>query len=268
MNILFANGNRIPITINNSPVSATIKSIYKHLQHVDLPFRPWDNPFYLKNLSYKQLVDILVDLGKIVGVEIDNENCSVYNQMYLNRLHKIYEKNYNGKPEWLDFHEHIHLCEHHARDDFPMIINLDFRELAGPLEKKIDPAWTTCSATVIKKGDAYWTWAELGKDPYGYWKDEEPNDITRLCELAKPWMTLRPKIEIALQDIDKLADKNVQEFTAWWQNYQSQWCQHWGINSWTIENMFGVMVIGNIEQIDEVEKLLKHNVYPSRVTLF
>ena len=75
MHILFRDGSKIKIDFVDSSLSNTLQSIYKHLQHVDIPFRSHgqDNPLYIKNSTFPSLVDNLVSFGKKVAVEVDSE---------------------------------------------------------------------------------------------------------------------------------------------------------------------------------------------------
>lgn len=268
MHILFRDGSKIQIDLVDSSLSNTLKSIYKHLQHVDIPFRSHgqDNPLYLKNSTFPSLVDTLVSFGKKVAVEVDRQRCICGDQDYYNYLHLIYEKNYNGDPKWLDYHEHIHICEN-KKKQYQNTINLDYREKAGILEKKFNKSWLEKPKTKVFAGDVFVAWAELGKTPYSYWENKEPNDIDRLCELAKPWLKLRPKLLIALEDIDFLNNKDVDGFNTWWAQYQSYWCRYWGYDSWTLEQMHSVGFVGTCLDIDKIQLLLKDEIYPSRIRL-
>ena len=267
MHILFENSVQIPIELTNSPIQSDILNIYKHLQHVEILFREWDSPYYLLNITYAELVDRLILFGKNISIEVNRQLCLDRSQAYFNFLHEIYEKNYNGVPAWLQFHEHIHLCEIRAVKNTEAVLLLNYREKAGLLEKKFKIEWLNMGTTKINAGDVYLQWAELGKIPYHYWENNEPNDITRLCELAKPWLKLKPKLTVALEDIDRLKTKDIDNFNSWWETYHTAWCQHWNITQWTIEDMYKGIVVGKINPIDQVIDLLKHQIYPVKVQL-
>jgi hypothetical protein len=128
-------------------------------------------------------------------------------------------------------------------------------------------AWLKTATTKIEKGDVYVEWAELGKTPYAYWKNNEPNDLKRICELAKPWLILKPRIQIALEGHDAIATKNLGKFNSWWSNYSDIWCKHWGLDSWTIENMSSVVVFGKVTEIDLLVSYLERGVVPTRILL-
>jgi hypothetical protein len=131
----------------------------------------------------------------------------------------------------------------------------------------MDPIWLRDTTTKICAGDIYVQWSELGKTPYHYWKNNEVNDIQRMCELAKPWLKLRPKIYMALEDIDTLKNIQCKDFTIWWKTYQFDWTAHWNIHKWTIDNIFGVSVFGKTTQTDSLKKQLKNNSVPIKISL-
>jgi len=246
----------VNVIFNNTPLSLQIQRAYRHLQNLPVIFKPWDNPYYVKHMDPYQLALKLVEFGKKVGVEVDFDRCLTNDQNYLNFIHKIYEQKYDGDPRWLDFHEHIHMCEKTEFKDATKPFVIDYREKAGLLEKKFDIEWIKHTTTQVKAGDVYVQWAELGKTPYKYWENGEPNDINRICELAKPWLKLRCKISIAIEDFDFTAGVRPSEFNQWWNNYQHLWCHYWGISSWGLKEMFSVSVIGQVSEFD----LFKSNV--------
>jgi hypothetical protein len=266
MKLCFSNNQEVELDIDNSPLGITYQKIYKNLSKVPIPFRPWDNPHYIKNLTYPQLVDCLLKYAQQVSVDIDRLKCLAQDQLYFNSVHKIYEQNYNGNPAWLDFHEHIHMCELYFEKTNDLFC-IDYREKSGLLEKPMDQQWLNNAQTTVQSGDVYVEWSELGKTPYTYWKNNEPNDIERICKLAKPWLKLRPKICVALDDIDKLKNIQCDEFSSWWKDYQQEWTQYWNISSWNIENIFGVSVFGKTTQIELLKEQLKNNAMPVRISL-
>jgi hypothetical protein len=268
MQLLFKNGVQVPIELNNSPVQDTILGYYKHLQHVPIPFRPWDNPFYFSNSSYDSLVDCLINYGKEVHVEVARDKCIQLDpQAYFNYLHKVYENNYNGDTKWLNFHESIHQCEYYLLGRQENALTIDYREKGGPLEKAFNIDWLSAGTTKIRAGDVYIKWGELGKSPYSYWDNGEPDNMTRLCELAKPWKICRNKISIALYDTDLLANLDRENFDNWWNNYKQTWCQHWAIADWTLDQMYSAIVIGRVDSADTILEQLKNQICPIKVQL-
>lgn len=266
MEIRFNNNTRIKLDLFDTDPANQIRRMYQHLRSIDLVFRDRDNPFYTHKSTYNKLIDRLVSNGKVVSVNVDTDRCLANDQQYFNHLHEIYEKNYNGITDWLNFHEHIHLCEDYFKKS-KMCLILDHREKAGPVAKKFNIEWLKDSVTQVSTGDVYLRWAELGKIPYDYWANNEPNNITRMCELAKPWNILYATVSVALDNIDLLAGKNINAFNTWWAQYHDQWCEHWQITNWPIEYQYGMIKIGKVSKVNEIKQLLKEKIYPTNVFL-
>jgi len=266
MKVHFNSGAQIEIELVQGAVSTALEKVYKHLQHVPLRFANWDNPFYLETVSYNELVENLVVAGQRVGVTVDPEQCIPFQQKYLNSLHLIYEKSYNGKPEWLDYHELIHLCEFYNNGSPLKVATIDYRERAGPLIKPFDNECLANLITDISPGTVYVEWSELGKIPYDYWADREPDSITRLCELAKPWVTFKPKLRIATHQINTMTNVKP-NFHAWWDQYKLDWCKHWNLDSWSVENMHGVINVGKVNDMDAMVELFKQKQSITKVSL-
>jgi len=260
MQIDFQNKISIPIQLQHSPLVPVYENIYKHLQHVDIPFHSWDNPFDQSD-NYAELHKCAAELG-ISTVHWFGD------QDYFNQLHRAYEVGYNGDHKWLEFHELIHICEATGHNLFRRrALHIDYREQAGQLQRPFDPAWITDGVTQVCRGDVFVMEAELGKMPYSYWADGENNSMARLCELAKPWLLLKPQLLVAVEDIDFMMDVDREGFANWWAPRESAWCQHWGLNTWSIENMFAGLVIGQIdpESMDLLTDQLLQGHVPSRV---
>jgi Txe/YoeB family toxin of Txe-Axe toxin-antitoxin module len=261
MKLLFSNNETVELSIDDSALGQTYQKIYKHLSRAPLNFREWYNPYYQDDITYPELVSCLAFYAEKVGVTVDQEIVLVNDQSYFNSLHKIYETSYNGDSAWLDFHEHIHMCERHHRRSIRFLL-IDYREKAGPLERKFDPAWLEKSTTKICAGDAFVQWSELGKNPYEYWQNNESNNVERMCRLIKPWLILRPKINIALDDIDTMANKQISEFESWWNQYREAWSRHWNVPLWTTEQILSYTVIGRVPDIADLKSKLKNRTLP------
>jgi hypothetical protein len=267
MYITLTDETDIALDVVSSPVELVLRSMLKNLQHVPVPFRDWDNPYYQDTVSYEELVDQLDKFASKLDIVIDQSKCLARDDKYLNELHRIYEVQYNGNPNWLDFHETIHLCQRFFYPRKNYIAFLDWREKAGPLLKKFEPQWSQYRTTQLTKGDVYLEWSELGKTPYTYWREQEPNDLARLNELAKPWLNFRPKLAIAMHDMNLLDGYKVVEFSNWWKDYQESWCKNWNLTEWTLEDIHSGIVVYKVRDISQFELALKQKTYPRKISL-
>jgi hypothetical protein len=262
MHIKFNNKDIIDVTIEDNPVAAKIHRMYKHLQYVDLKAMPWHNPF-TKPIN---ATDLIVKTAGLLNIDVDTAQFG--EQSYLNYLHTLYETNYVTSPSenWLIFHELIHNLE---GDSSKKDLIIDFLQSAGPVTCKFDLRWLEYKTLSVQPGQVYVKWAELGKIPFKYWRDNEPNDISRICELAKPWLTLRPKLHIALETVEAMTceiSSHSSEFLEWWEVYHSDWCNHWNIDQWLLDDMFCYIPIGKVDDLPRMKSLLSQGATISRVT--
>ena len=265
MKILFSNNVTVDLEIDNSPIGKIYQKTYKHLSNFPIPFSEWDNNFNYKDaLGYTELVDRLVMYANRLSIDIDKQPCLNQDQSYFNAIHKIYEKQYDGSPGWLNFHEHIHMCESYFKKT-PKVLSIDYREKMGLLEKPYDRSWM--GTTKIAAGDVYVAWSELGKSPYTYWRDNEPPATERMCELVKPWLKLIPKIKIALEDIDRLEGVRTTEFEPWWDQYKGPWLKHWNLSDWTTHDIFSVNIFGRTTQLNLLLEQVKNNIVPTNIII-
>jgi hypothetical protein len=261
MHVIFDNNTTIEFEFLESPVTDYYRRAYKHLQHVPLQFNLWDLPYIQTNCFQN-----LQRYAKPLGIDIDI--LRLKNQDYMNQLHEIYEKNYDGAENWLFFHEHIHLCEdHNSSHKNTGVYHIDWREKAGPITGKYKAEYTKSLVTKTQTGQIFFKWSELGKIPYTYWKDGEPDNIERICQLAKPMLAVRPKIQIACTDIDFLANKDAQGFNRWWSQFHSKWCNHWGLTEWKLDQMFGIIPYAQTQQVDQLRYLAENKHCPVKIKI-
>lgn len=262
MEIIFDNHEKLTIDFVDSPVTDYFKKCFRHLQHVPFEFFERNLPYYNNPNSAGKLYNF----AKKLNIDVDQEQLK--DQQYLNQLHQIYEDNYVSGPEWLDFHDYIHQCEDmNNNSGHNNAYHIDWRESAGPLIAKFDYNWKTSFVHTIQEGELFTVWTELGKKPYVYWKDGEPNDLKRLCELAKPAISLEPKIKFVTKTKHTLPSTNAENFNNWWSNYHDDWCSHWQIPSWSYHDMYGAIVYGKIRELDTLQYLAEHNHCPVKIKI-
>lgn len=262
LKLVFADNSDLIISLNNSTIAEKLASMSKHLQRVPLRFCNYDNPFcYTLPIANKQLIET----AELLDINIDQTRLT--DQYYLNSLHKLYEQSYNGTEIWLRFHEAIHMLEQISSAVMPPAA-ISYGEAAGLLNVKYSyQELQTCQST-FAAGDCFVSFSELGKSPYSYWIDDEPDDFDRLVELSKPMIRLHFRMLIALTEIDRMpSEENQSNFETWFAPHKRRWCDYWGIPDWTITQMLGGIKVGSIDNIESLIKNLKNNVTPSNLLL-
>jgi len=261
LKLVFADDSSLIISLNNNITANKLADMSKHLQRLPLRFCNYDNPFaHTFEIIDKQLLEN----ANLLNITVDQNRLN--DQLYLNVLHEIYENGYDGNKIWLEFHESIHMRENKNSGNPPAGCHLDYRELSGVLAKEYSyEELLTCQLT-FNPGDCFVSFNELGKTPYAYWHDGEPNDINRLVQLAKPFIRLIFKISIALVNIDRSPSQQKQtEFDNWFNLYKNDWCKHWSLPDWTISQMQGGIKVGEINNVDILINNLKNNNKPTKI---
>lgn len=269
LKLVYDNVDPLVIDLLDNEVAEIIYKQFKHLQHVPIPQYAGDNPFNTNMIDWEWLSTAAIAFGFEMGISIDSSRLT--EQAYLNDLHQQYEQRFpvDRNTDWHKFHEIIHAHEHLANNtkspDFVIVYN----NIGGPLQCEFHRQWLKQFGTVnIDSGSCYVSWSELGKHPTAYWKNKEPDSINRICELAKPWLTLRPKFHIALTDrIDMPTVEVIESFSNWFAPYKDAWCEHWGLTDWTLEEMFQVIKIGTIDNVSILIDRLRNNIRPNYVKL-
>jgi len=263
LKLVFSDHSSLIINLTDSVTAIKLADMSKHLQRVPLRFCNYDNPFsYTPTIIIKQLLEN----ANLLNINIDQTRLN--DQLYLNTLHEIYEREYNGDKIWLEFHESIHMKETINSGKIPATCHLDYREISGMLAKKYSyEELLSCQSTFVA-GDCFVSFSELGKTPYVYWQDGEPDDINRLIQLAKPMIRLNYKISIVLADIDlTICQQDQLKFDNWFNPYKNDWCNHWSLPDWTIFQMHGGIKVGEINDVGILIDNLKNNRKPVKLTL-
>ena len=78
---------------------------------------------------------------------------------------------------------------------------------------------------------------------------------------------MKPKILIALEDIDGLTRVDVDQFEPWWNRYRREWSQHWNMSDYTVEQMFSSVVFGRIPSLELVVENFKNNILPTQIKI-
>ena len=272
INIQWDQDQPIEVAMFSTPPANKIYKMVQHLRHLALDFNVnlRDNPFSKYRTDIDFTYNEIVKYGKDVDVEIDINKLP--QQIYLNYLHKIYEQQYNGERKWLIYHELIHIIERLHKGLGAEAICLDYREQVGMLTDNYDRSFVPYTTDKLFRGIIYMRWQELGKSPYEYFIDGEPDNFERICQLAKPWVLLKPNFYIAYQDSDRSNGQHLHsignkfdEFKQWFKQYKDDWKEYWNIPDWEPEEMFKVIPLGFISDMNIFEERLKNKNYPTHI---
>jgi hypothetical protein len=265
LTLKFHSGETVTVTLKDNILTRTYLKMLKHLQHVKLEEYPTDNPY---RHDVETVINELLTYAKLLNINIDQSRFT--DQQYLNYLHKIYEKNYNGSYYWMHYQEAIHIVEHvfveHMIPGDCPHTHIDYREFAGKLKQPFDDRYRDLFETNITAGTVCVDWTELGKIPYDYWMNREVEDLNRMYELMKPWTGIKPKLKIFVRDRNMIPD-DVDQFDIWFEQFKQPWLAHWGLKEWTHKDIFGRPPIGHLDDLEKFDSLLKNKDWVQQILL-
>ena len=266
--IIWPNDQTVTIYLENNPAADYYYNCIKHLQHVPLNFNHRSNSLIDTDLT--TVNNELFEYGSRLNLEIELPKTN--SQEYLNYLHDIYFQNVKqGKidPLWLKFHDCIHLIEE-CTSKQPRVphIWIEFADKAGLLEQNLDRSWLKYAVTKVAPGDCTMREHELGKSLLLYKTHNEKLNQESINQLAKPWYTLRPTLDIMLRNFDPyqtFVENEQEEFLEWFAPYQKAWCAHWQIPDWQPWEMFAKIPIGKIDDITTLKTNFSNGYYPNYI---
>lgn len=252
INLYFWNGvqkESVTYRLVNNPVSKRWIKKIKHLSRVPHSFLETTGLSFAQNIE-----NIHHEFCHFAGVVYHKTNYS--EQQSLNLLHELYVTNHdrlsklkNNKILY-EFHNAIHELEKQIGRRF----YIGWGTNEGPLEEQFD-----CNEyynETLVKNNLYLPWTELGKTPLDYFKNHEPNDLARLCSLAKPHITLRAKFMIARKDFSP--PPFTREFLEWFSQHRAAWLDHYSITDWRPrDEHIGVLLAEPADADMDIEKLLE-----------
>lgn len=235
----------------------------RHLQTV--PFDSIESYYPSKpKHTWNDLLELIPKISETFGVTFDFDiNRSIKST---NLLHEVYENiqtslistgKINGK-ENLDLIYKFHACIHDNEKNTKLYdhwkISWGYKEDLVTKQKVLHeyytyPKKTNCLCSA---------WSELGKTPFTYFEDQEPNDQNRINELVKPHINFRPSFLLYTESTTD--DFFPIEFTEWWKTYSSDWCKKWNVGDYSINHKYGCLVLA--EPVSKKYEVDWQNEYP------
>jgi len=224
LKLIFNNDVEVDYVIHETELAEKWFAKIKHL--IKVPFDPHDSA--MGDLS--DLPRIYKEFCDFAG--IDHEQFDQVDQELCNRLHKLYEDHHDrlagvrNNTILYKFHNSVHA--HESTKDYKTGIVTGWGVYEGPLTQ-----YFNCGDFYEKsmlKNNLYLPWAELGKKPLTYFKNQEPNDQKRFNTLAKPHITFRAMFKVATQD--KTPSVLNPAFLQWFEKYKQGWLAHHNIHKW------------------------------------
>jgi len=264
LRIFWKNNEYVDVELLDNPVADYYYNAIRRLKHCNLSFGPRENPLD-RQIDLQSLLTKLEKLFSKFNITIDTKKIE---QNYLNELHDLYFKQYghdNNGDIWLEIHDTIHLIEDFFNKENKSFIWFDYKENAGPLIKKFDRNFLRYSTKTFKKGMCYFSEHELGKNPLKYWLDGEPYDIENFVRISKPWLLLRPLLDVAFRDGERYKTDQEENFIKWFEPMKDRWLKHYNLNNWNRQELDALIPVGHIPNIDYLIDRFTNTDYPKKI---
>lgn len=214
------------------------RKIY-HLQQLPLDdcYTPRARPPSVEELQSSMRNDVSL-LQQKISLEYPMKSC--YDQQDFNYLHALtVSTQYDYDTEIRDIFHRLHRTLHRLEQQYTdrgtlPRIHAGWGEKEGLLGEvfDIDPYQYYES---MKPGHVYLVWAEFGKTPYDYWRDNDIDNEESFLKNCRSHTTFRAQFTLSLRYIDEIFPE---EFEIWFKRYQSAWKNTHGIG-WTPIHQWG-----------------------------
>ena len=270
LKICWKDGNFVEIVLDKNPVAEYYADCIRRLKNINLEINTRHNVLDPLRSNLKKIKHFFVARAGNVGIIVDYKKLN--NQKYLNELHEQYTDSgilKKNDHDWFVFHDYLHLIEdvlQRSKKNASSIF-FDYKYYAGPLIKKFDRSLLKYSKSNWSEGDCYIMSSEKGKDLYRFFLDKESTDMTRMCNIAKPWLFLRPVLNVCVLPFNARRPEKDNKFCKWLGKYKDTWCQHWGIHDWRPEETEARIPVGKINDVKLLKERFSVNNYPERIVL-
>ena len=247
--------HQILYQLANTPMAGEWIKKIKHISKIplDTTYTNKNDPTITKESLNSNIAKDIESLNNIIGKIYDVK--SEYTQQDCNYLHSFTIKHqYNQTLETRNIihrlHRQLHLLEDRFNVEYKQQwILADWGEAGGPLTSihKQSP-YDDYYDLNMAAGNIYHCWAEFGKTPYSYWKDQDVDDIDHFINNCKPHMTFRPGFGLCIDDhVGKSYDA---KFEKWFKKYQSIWEETYNAPPISPYSMGGILLAKPLDQFD------------------
>lgn len=198
---------------------------------------------------YKQQLDNVVDwVNDHTNYQLTKKDH--YDQQDLCAMHDVYvemarDPACDTHNETYCLNKYIHLCEN---------------TLTGPSSLYYFPiAWGTNDGLTMQEfdidpykfytsnivpGNIYLYWSEVGKKPFEYWHNKDPDNVEHFLSLTCPHNTWSAHCKIALTPSGSGLPL---DFVKWFDQYKQPFLDKWGLDDWTVLHEFGAIELATLQ---------------------
>jgi hypothetical protein len=178
-------------------------------------------------------------IGKIYDIKTE------YTQNDCNLLHAFTVSNqYSYSKDVRDILHRLHRTIHRLESVLSgkkyneYFLPGEWGEAAGPLTTPYTESSYQYYTKQMKSGTMYHLWAEFGKTPYEYWRNQDSPDATYFINNCRPHVTCRPGFSLCIKDTAyNTPDPN---FEQWFNKYRDIWQVAYGTDPESPYSLGGV----------------------------
>lgn len=208
---------------------------------------------------YKQQLDNVVDwVNNTTDYRLTKKDH--YDQQDLCAMHDVYvemarDPACDTHNETYCLNKYIHLCEHTL--DGPC--SLPYSAIAwgtndGLTMQDFDIDPYKFYTLDIVPGNIYLYWAEVGKKPFEYWYNNDPDNAEHFLSLTRPHVSWSSHCKIALTPA---GSKLPAEFVKWFEPYKQPFLDKWHLDDWTVLHEFGAIELATLQDATVHTQLLE-----------
>jgi len=187
-----------------------------------------------RNIDKKEIYTAITEdikiLNNIIGqiydlkIEYDQNDCNLLHGFTV--AHQ-YDYDVNVRDIFHRLHRKIHLLENIFSNSNKPWLFVEWGEKGGLLTTQYKESPYQYYDLEMLAGNIYQLWAESGKTPYTYWKNQDSDNVEHFINNCKPHTTFRPGFSLCINNITyKPYDK---EFEKWFDRYRQVWQKKYNV---------------------------------------
>jgi hypothetical protein len=209
---------------------------------------------------YKQQLDKTIDwVNQNTGYFIVKKDR--YDQTELCAMHDIYVDMTQdplclAHPETYQLNKYIHCVEFTVNGNkHPGYFAISWGLNDGVTMQSTDQNFYRHYTTNLIPGNMYLYWAEIGKRPTEYWRDNDPENLENFLNVTCPHHSWSAHCKINIKGSWNVETK----FWQWFETYRQPFLSKWGLTEWTELHETGAVELAQICNPQDHLTLLKHD---------
>jgi len=219
--------HRLSYQLATNPIAKMWMEKIKHISKLPLDpiYTSKNDPLTKEELNANMAKDIKFlndSIGRVYDIksEYDQQDC---NNIHAYTIRYQYDHPVEIRNVFHRLHRQLHLLEDLLLDTPSELLglNAEWGEAGGLLTTTHKTSPYEYYTLRMIAGCLYQRWAEFGKTPYTYWKDQDLDDPQHFLATCKPHITFRPGFALCMRDHVEICQDT--EFESWFKKYKQIW---------------------------------------------